>query len=457
MIIALIGAAMMPSCRNNVDPFAACDLEDALRRSHEDLSTPASNWPISHDSQELLNGVLSSINIKNSLTGTEERTIAKQFLSDVPEPTEDASPGLYTTPEGLSAPFPIEAVHWSGDPAYRLNLVILGDGYRSEELGDFRSAAANLKRQLLARDLPFRDYANFINIVRMDVASAESGASCDDRQLAKRKNRYGSAFVGACMNALFKNDEPARSVYQLNFKRVTEDAQSVLYNGKSIVNQVHVFVHSKLYGGMTLSWSSSTDGAGPHTAVHEIGHAWGELGDEYALKGDPCLFFMAKAPNVSTYRESRDTVKWKQWVIPGTEIPTPEKQPNVIGLFQGAGGGCQKVLYRPALTCKMNSNEAEPFCPVCSEALILKLYERAKPIQSEPRSNEEIVDASVTHPERLKTRWLLNGKTHQESEQYEPFRYAPKQGDLVQLLVFDAKAPVRRDFCSLFFATQKRF
>jgi hypothetical protein len=53
-------------------------------------------------------------------------------------------------------------------------------------------------------------------------------------------------------------------------------------------------------------------------------------------------------------------------VIPtpvGDSIPKP-----AIGVFEG-GGYRKKGIYRPAYDCRMRTNNAPGFCPVCQKAV----------------------------------------------------------------------------------------
>ena len=68
--------------------------------------------------------------------------------------------------------------------------------------------------------------------------------------------------------------------------------------------------------------AAATDGASSREiAVHEAGHAFSGLGDEYdsAYPGFPDT----EEPN--TTRETNPaSIKWRDWILGGTPIPTPE-------------------------------------------------------------------------------------------------------------------------------------
>jgi hypothetical protein len=54
----------------------------------------------------------------------------------------------------------------------------------------------------------------------------------------------------------------------------------------------------------------------------------------------------------------------------GTPTPTPDsnKYNSTIGVFEG-GGYVHKGVYRPYIDCRMKSNSAKGFCPVCQRAI----------------------------------------------------------------------------------------
>lgn len=116
--------------------------------------------------------------------------------------------------------------------------------------------------------------------------------------------------------------------------------------------------------------------------VHEFGHSFGGLADEYAY-GDPESPFYPKTvepweQNITTLVHFED--KWKDLVPEGTPIPTPaETDPKTlytkVGVYEGAGY-TTKGVYRPTTECRMKINEAPQFCPVCQRALekLIRFY-----------------------------------------------------------------------------------
>ena len=149
------------------------------------------------------------------------------------------------------------------------------------------------------------------------------------------------------------------------------------YGGGGIYNQVNV--------------STSDHPTFRQVLVHEFGHGYAGLGDEYAYGDASESMYPADTepwePNLTTLHDFQK--KWGNMLPKGTAIPTP-LDPSVpdyrqlrndddrrrlnaasqrVGVFEG-GGYQPKGVYRPAQECRMKINEVELFCPVCAKAII---------------------------------------------------------------------------------------
>ena len=107
--------------------------------------------------------------------------------------------------------------------------------------------------------------------------------------------------------------------------------------------------------------------------VHEFGHSFGGLGDEYAYGDDPETHYPADTepwePNITTLHDFAS--KWKDMLPRGTAIPTNPDGRNLtskVGVYEGAGYQ-SKGVYRPVQECRMKVNEVKEFCPVCQRAI----------------------------------------------------------------------------------------
>src|ERR1019366_296720 len=114
----------------------------------------------------------------------------------------------------------------------------------------------------------------------------------------------------------------------------------------------------------------------PGILTHETGHVLANLGDEYSTPYPG--FPDTEEPN-TTRQTNRALIKWNAWISTNAPIPTPNSVGDgVVGLFQGAHYHTTG-WYRPELNCVMGSLGV-PFCAVCSEALVLSIYQRVRPV-----------------------------------------------------------------------------
>jgi hypothetical protein len=82
---------------------------------------------------------------------------------------------------------PVTTIRNNGDPANRVNMVIVGDGYTAAEMGKYAADAENAIAGFLAQE-PYKEYQRYFNVLRVDVISAESGADHPEASPPVSKN-----------------------------------------------------------------------------------------------------------------------------------------------------------------------------------------------------------------------------------------------------------------------------
>ena len=109
--------------------------------------------------------------------------------------------------------------------------------------------------------------------------------------------------------------------------------------------------------------------------VHEFGHSFGGLADEYAYETEQLDMYPKDIepwePNITTLKDFNG--KWENIIPSDTPTPTPpsgnpETIKSRVGLFEGAGYSMHGV-YRGVQDCRMRTNENPEFCIVCRNAL----------------------------------------------------------------------------------------
>lgn len=256
----------------------------------------------------------------------------------------------------------------TGARTARLNLVMLSEGYTSTELAanKFKNDATTISNKLLNIE-PFKSYRPFFNVYGIEVASIQSGADMGTYG-SNRLTYFGASYNSYGIDRLLTVSSAGyNAVFSLLNTHVPEH------------DIVLVIVNDPKYGGSGGSIAvTSTNIYAPDIAIHEIGHSFGGLGDEYDDPGTS----PSEDPN-TTQQTSRALIKWNHWINASTPIPTPETSTHgngKVGLFEGAAYN-PTGWYRPTLDSLMKSLGA-PFYAVNEEALVLEMYSRVSPITS---------------------------------------------------------------------------
>jgi len=256
--------------------------------------------------------------------------------------------------------YPFEKVQDTGDDEDRLVLVIMGDGYTAAEMEKFKSDSEKALEGLFGVP-PWINRRGAFNIYRVDVVSNESGAD----HLELDPPTYADTALGAnygcwgTARAICIDDGTARDIAA----------------GIAPYDIVIVIVNDATYGGSGgLTVVASTHALSKEIVLHEFGHTFGNLADEYedAYPGFP---EGDSEPNVSyAYDFDRTLIKWNVWIEETTPLPTPDDGTygDVVGMFEGARYK-ETGIYRPMESCEMRML-GNPFCPVCIEAQSLQVY-----------------------------------------------------------------------------------
>ncbi len=256
--------------------------------------------------------------------------------------------------------YKVNEVLKNGKPNQKVDLVFLPEGYTAAEMDKFHADVDRMVDILFAAT-PFDKHKNDFNIYSVDVPSMESGTDVPG-DLIYRNTAFNSTF--------YTFDTP-RYLTTKDLKSIHDAAALVPYD------QVYLLVNTDRYGGggfyNFLTVSTVDNEKTPQVLVHEFGHAFAGLADEYYSSSVAYDEFYNQAlepwePNITTLVDFE--LKWKAMIDTVTPVPTPRegKYRKAIGVFEG-GGYVDKGIYSPMMDCRMKSNEASGFCPVCQQAI----------------------------------------------------------------------------------------
>lgn len=258
----------------------------------------------------------------------------------------------------------------------RFDVVIVGDGYRRDELPLFARRVDEFTRRLLGA-APFDVLRGLIAVHRVDVASTDSGAgdpgSCGD----------GTTGTGAAPRTYFDATFCTGGASRRLLTADTAAALAVAGAAVPAYDAVFVQVNAEAYGGSGGSiavFSAHPDAA--EIALHELGHSAFGLADEYPSKAgcdvpDPGHdVHPGPEPDYPNVTLDPTAVKWADLLTPGVALPTttnpdpsrcddrPSPAPTgTVGAFEGADYH-RSGVYRPEHDCRMRTL-GSPFCAVC--------------------------------------------------------------------------------------------
>jgi hypothetical protein len=263
----------------------------------------------------------------------------------------------------------VETIIDNGPTWNRVDLAILGDGYLESELDEYASDVADLIAGFFAEP-PFDEYASFFNVHRVDIKSEVSGIeNCNGEE--------GRTPLEMCFGGV------ENRVLYINVANAEEAAD---HEDVPDWQQILALANTERYGGVgnpdrniaTLSGHEEF-GWTKDIGLHEFGHSFGELGDEYWEGNQPYEGSEENLPaNLSTYDYDQmkiESAKWYRWL----DEPTVPPAHGPIDTYPGGGEYYATGIYRPTDWSKMRRVD-HPFHQVNAEQFIFKIYELVKPI-----------------------------------------------------------------------------
>ncbi len=274
-------------------------------------------------------------------------------------------------------------IHKGGNPSKAIDIAILAEGYRQEEMDTFINRATRIADEILSYE-PFASNKDKFNVVAVMTSSKESGVSIPLKNEWKDTNfeSHFSTFYSSRYLTTPRVWKLHRSLEGIPYEHVLVLVNTPAYGGGGIFNSYQIATADH---ELTLP-----------VAVHEFGHSFAGLADEYFYTEEENDTYPI---DIEPWEQNITTMvdfdsKWKDILTPGVQIPTPwtdeggkreDRMKNaakedrnkkvVVGAFEG-GGYKAKGVYRPVETCRMRDNHNPTFCPVCERAIsrVIEFY-----------------------------------------------------------------------------------
>jgi IgA Peptidase M64/Peptidase M64 N-terminus len=303
----------------------------------------------------------------------------------------------------------------NGPASEKVDILIIGEGYTAPEISKFHRDVARLLPALFDEE-PFKSRKSDFNVRALDLPSAESGINRPNAGMFRRTP----------LSAEYNIFDSERYVLTLDNRALRDAASAAPYEF------IEILVNEKTYGGGGIfndQATASVDSAfSPYVFVHEFGHHFAALADEYYTSDVAYTTGTPEKPepwepNVTALHDPA-ALKWKDLVTPGTPLPTPwdkaeyekhtagiqqrrrdirarnapeaemdalfreqrdwdtkflssMKYSGALGAFEGAAYE-SRGLYRPQADCLMFTRDKVGFCAVCRRAIsrIIDLYSK---------------------------------------------------------------------------------
>jgi len=310
-----------------------------------------------------------------------------------------------------SSPGPLIELQKMGDPARKVDLLVLGDGYTAAERTKFEKDARRFIEALFATP-PFREHGTDFNVWGLCPAAGQSGVSRPSSGVYRRSplgasyDTFGTERYVLTMDNRALRDVASFAPYE--FVEILVNGET--YGGGGIFNQFATVA-------IDNPWSA-------YVGVHEFAHHFAGLADEYYTSDVAYLPPEHKTepwePNVTALLDPAN-LKWRDLLAPGTPVPTPwdkddfdrferdiqkqrkelraagkpeanmdalfrlerqkedamlgaQKYAGKVGAFEGANYE-SKGYYRPEVDCIMFTRHMS-FCAVCRRAIerVIAMY-----------------------------------------------------------------------------------
>lgn len=257
-----------------------------------------------------------------------------------------------------------------GDPERCIDLAIVAEGYTADEEEKFYEDAEKAAGHIFSHE-PFASLKDKFNVVAVAVPSTESGISIP------HDNDWRDTALGSHFDTFYSD----RYLTTLKLFRLHDALSGIPYE------HIIILANTDNYGGggifNSYLMSSARNKWAPEVIVHEFGHSFAGLADEYFYDDQYSDYYYPDVepwePNITTLKDFGS--KWESMmdadsprVSKAGQIEHPEKyEPEAagqfrLGLYEG-GGYMSEGVYRAYPQCRMKVNNYPAFCPVCEKAI----------------------------------------------------------------------------------------
>ncbi|MCR4921029.1 MAG: IgA Peptidase M64 [Bacteroidaceae bacterium] len=294
-----------------------------------------------------------AVNVTVSLTDTHNRVTSS--LTHRVNPRD-----ILLRPVGREAQTRWRYLRRSGDSREKIDVAFVAEGYRKGEMRVFLRDCRESIEALLAHE-PFRSMADRFNFIAVMASSPESGVSIP------HAGEWRNTVLGSNFDTFYSD----RYLTTLRLKRLHDVLAGIPYEHIIILANTENYGGGGIYNSYLMSAAHNTRSR--PVVVHEFGHSFAGLADEYYYDDQYETQYPADTepwePNLTTLVDFGS--KWADMLESDQPVPTPPSGRDLyteVGVYEG-GGYQSRGVFRPSQECRMKTNESPVFCPVCERAI----------------------------------------------------------------------------------------
>jgi hypothetical protein len=247
---------------------------------------------------------------------------------------------------------PYVTLQQAADTTRCIHIAYVPEGYTQEQMPQYLDHCRQAMKALFRHE-PFKSLRPRFNIIALTTPSVDSGVSIPGKGL----------WLNTVLGSHFDTFYVPRYLTTLHLKQLHNLLAGTPYEHIIILANTPNYGGGGIYNSYNLSYTGG-DKFEP-VVVHEFGHSFGGLGDEYPYGEEDPMYFADTEPwepNLTTLHDFSQ--KWQNLIDQGR-----------ASLVEG-GGYQTKGVWRGQADCRMRTNEEPDFCPVCQQALerLIRFY-----------------------------------------------------------------------------------
>jgi len=248
-----------------------------------------------------------------------------------------------------------------GDSRECIDIAFVAEGFTEEEMPEFMAMCDSSIVALMSHE-PYTSLMSRFNFVAVMPRSKQNGVSIP----------HDNLWFDTPLQSHYDTFYTARYLTIPSVGRLFDLCTGIPFEHFIILANTRQYGGGGIYNSYTIA-SARSPRSKMEVIVHEFGHSFGGLGDEYYYDDQYESMYPA---DTEPWEQNLTTLvdfdsKWRDMLPVGTAIPTKPSGKNLtteVGVYEG-GGYQSKGVYRPSQECRMKINEVKEFCPVCQRAI----------------------------------------------------------------------------------------